>query len=146
VGHYRRKGGNEHPPAEFFDPSNPEGARMRELAAQEAFKDLMRWYREENGVVAILDATNSTTKRRQWIKEKCREAGLRLMFVESVCDDEDLVLSNILDVKVSSPDYVGQDPEKVSSCSIDNDVRLRWISEIEFASTRNIMRQSSNQN
>jgi len=86
---------------------------MRELAAQEAFNDLMRWYTEENGVVAILDATNSTKKRRQWIMEKCQETGLRVMFVESVCDNEDLVLSNILDVKVSSPDYVGQDPEKV---------------------------------
>jgi 6-phosphofructo-2-kinase len=88
---------------------------MRELAAQEAFKDLMRWYHEEDGVVAILDATNSTKKRRQWIVEKCKEVGIRLMFVESVCDNEDLVLSNILDVKVSSPDYVGQDPEQVWS-------------------------------
>jgi len=35
------------------------------------------------------------------------------MFVESVCDSEELVLSNILDVKVSSPDYIGQDPEQV---------------------------------
>jgi 6-phosphofructo-2-kinase/fructose-2,6-biphosphatase 2 len=40
---------------------------------------------------------------------------VRLMFVESVCDNEELVLSNILDVKVSSPDYVGQDPEKAAS-------------------------------
>ena len=115
VGQYRRQGGNEHPPASFFDPNNAEGARMRELAAQEAFKDLMRWYTEEGGVVAILDATNSTRKRRQWIENKCQETGVKLMFVESVCDNEDLVLSNILDVKVSSPDYVGQDPEQVLS-------------------------------
>jgi 6-phosphofructo-2-kinase/fructose-2,6-biphosphatase 2 len=86
---------------------------MREIAAQEAFNDLMKWYNEENGVVAILDATNSTKKRRQWIEGKCRETGVKLMFVESVCDNEDLVLSNILDVKVSSPDYIGQDPEQV---------------------------------
>jgi 6-phosphofructo-2-kinase / fructose-2,6-biphosphatase 2 len=112
VGHYRRLGGNEHPPASFFDPENLEGARMRELAAQAAFKDLMRWYKEENGVVGILDATNSTKCRRKWISEKCQEAGIRVMFVESVCDDEELVLSNILDVKVSSPDYKGQDPEQ----------------------------------
>ncbi len=115
VGQYRRQGGNEHPPASFFDPNNAEGARMRELAAQEAFKDLMRWYTEEGGVVAILDATNSTRKRRKWIEDKCQEKGIKLMFVESVCDNEDLVLSNILDVKVSSPDYVGQDPEQVLS-------------------------------
>ena len=88
---------------------------MRELAAQEAFRDIMKWYSEERGVVAILDATNSTRKRREWIVGKCKESGIRVMFVESICDSEELVLSNILDVKVSSPDYIGQDPEQVSS-------------------------------
>jgi len=112
VGQYRRNGGNAHPPASFFDPNNQEGSRQRELAAQEAFNDLLKWY-TEGGVVAILDATNSTRKRREWIQMKCDDAGIRLMFVESVCDSEELVLSNILDVKVSSPDYIGQDPEKV---------------------------------
>jgi len=148
VGQYRREGGNAHPPASFFDPNNAEGARMRELAAQEAFNDLMRWYNEENGVVAILDATNSTRKRRRWIQDKCRETGVKLMFVESVCDNEDLVLSNILDVKVSSPDYVGQDPEQVprplilSRVPIETDIRLHWTSEIGSGCTRNTTRRS----
>jgi hypothetical protein len=122
---------------------------MREAAAQEAFNDLMRWYIEEKGVVAILDATNSTKKRREWIVGKCREAGVRLMFVESVCDSEELVLSNILDVKVSSPDYVGQDPERVLSwirVYVLIGHRLLWISEIGFGcmrnTTRRLMRQS----
>ena len=114
LGYYRRKGGNEHAPASFFDPNNAEGARMRELVAQEAFNDIQQWYAEKKGVVAILDATNSTKKRREWIVSKCKEKGIRLMFVESICDSEELVLSNILDVKVSSPDYIGQDPEHVS--------------------------------
>ena len=112
VGQYRRKGGNAHPPASFFDPNNQEGARQRELAAQEAFNDLLKWY-SEGGVVAVLDATNSTRKRREWIQMKCSDAGICLMFVESVCESEELVLNNILDVKVSSPDYIGQDPEEV---------------------------------
>jgi 6-phosphofructo-2-kinase / fructose-2,6-biphosphatase 2 len=112
VGVYRRKGGNAHAPASFFDPNNPEGAKMREDAAREAFGDILRWF-SDGGVVAILDATNSTRRRRQWIVNETRAAGIHLMFVESVCDNEELVLSNILDVKVSSPDYVGQDPEKV---------------------------------
>ncbi|KIV98107.1 hypothetical protein, variant 4 [Exophiala mesophila] len=36
------------------------------------------------------------------------------LFVESKCDDEDLIMSNILEVKTSSPDYVGQDPEEAA--------------------------------
>lgn len=91
---------------------------MRELAALEAFNDIMKWYREENGVVAILDATNSTRKRRAWIVEKCKQTGIRLMFLESICDDEELVHGNIMEVKVSSPDYIGQDPERVGVSSV----------------------------
>jgi 6-phosphofructo-2-kinase len=113
VGEYRRQGGNEHPPASFFDPNNAEGARQRELAAQEAFNDLTQWFTVDKGVVGILDATNSTRKRREWIVAKCKDLGIRLMFVESVCTNEDLIMNNILDVKISSPDYIGQDPEKV---------------------------------
>jgi 6-phosphofructo-2-kinase/fructose-2,6-biphosphatase 2 len=151
VGQYRRQGGNAHPPASFFDPNNAEGARMREQAAQEAFNDLMRWYTEEGGVVAILDATNSTRKRRRWIADKCQETGVKLMFVESVCDNEDLVLSNILDVKVSSPDYVGQDPEQVPSLClsgviVETDTRLPWISEIDFDCMSNTTKRSMKRN
>jgi 6-phosphofructo-2-kinase/fructose-2,6-biphosphatase 2 len=31
--------------------------------------------------------------------------------VESRCDDESLIMANILEVKTTSPDYIGQDPE-----------------------------------
>lgn len=119
---------------------------MRELAAQEAFNDILKWYSEENGVVAILDATNSTRKRREWIVGKCKEKGIRLMFVESICDSEDLVSSNILDVKVSSPDYVGQDPEKVGFFVgwVRLMIRLHRTFEIEFGCMSNIMNRSMN--
>ena len=34
------------------------------------------------------------------------------LFVESKCDDENLITANIIEVKTTSPDYVGQDPEE----------------------------------
>jgi len=113
VGQYRRDGGIERPPASFFDLDNPEGLRLRELAAEAAFKDILEWFSEENGVVAILDATNSTRNRRAWILGTCQNYGIEVMFVESICNDEKLVMSNILDVKVTSPDYQGWDLEEV---------------------------------
>lgn len=73
--------------------------------------DMMKWFDETQGVVAILDATNSTKDRRSWIYERCQQAGVDTVFVESKCDDEDLVMANILEVKTTSPDYQGQDPE-----------------------------------
>lgn len=37
--------------------------------------------------------------------------GYKLFFVESVCDDPSIIESNIRQVKINSPDYVGMDKE-----------------------------------
>lgn len=63
------------------------------------------------GVVGILDATNSTKERRKWVMAACAAHGIEVLFVESKCDDEETVMANIRDVKTTSPDYKGQDPE-----------------------------------
>lgn len=109
VGNYRRKGAAQ-PPAEFFAPDNPEGERMRKAAAEAAVQDMLSWF-HRGGVIAILDATNSTKKRRAWVQEVCDKEGIEALFVESKCDDEKLIMANIRDVKTTSPDYRGQDPE-----------------------------------
>jgi 6-phosphofructo-2-kinase/fructose-2,6-biphosphatase 2 len=110
VGNYRRHD-TPQPTAEFFDTSNAEGERLRRAAAQAAVNDMINWFNKEGGVIGILDATNSTKERRRWIHERCTAEGIETLFVESKCDDEDLIMSNILEVKTTSPDYSGQDPE-----------------------------------
>ena len=65
--------------------------------------------------MGVLDATNSTKARRQWIKAQCEARGHEVLFVESECDDQALVMKNVLEVKTSSPDYTGQDPEEAVS-------------------------------
>ena len=110
VGSYRRQA-TPHPDAAFFDPRNKEGELARKFAAEAAVADMVRWFRQKQGIVAILDATNSTVARRRWIYESCRKADIETLFVESVCDSEDLIMHNILEVKATSPDYAGQDPE-----------------------------------
>jgi 6-phosphofructo-2-kinase/fructose-2,6-biphosphatase 2 len=110
VGQYRRTT-NPNPSAEFFDTSNAEGEKMRKAAAEAAVTDMIKWFDNGEGLVAILDATNSTKARRRWIQDRCDAANVQTMFVESKCDDEELVMSNIKEVKTTSPDYLGQDPE-----------------------------------
>ncbi|KAK6581974.1 hypothetical protein PZA11_005671 [Diplocarpon coronariae] len=112
VGNYRRKDAAQ-PSADFFDASNTEGERTRRAAAEAAVADMLSWFKT-GGTIAILDATNSTKKRRRWIKERCDQEGVETLFVESKCDDEELIMSNILEVKTTSPDYQGQDPEKAA--------------------------------
>lgn len=48
--------------------------------------------------IALYDATNSTKKRRLMIENRCRENGFAVMFIESLCDDEDIIMHNILEV------------------------------------------------
>ncbi|KAJ3125751.1 Fructose-2,6-bisphosphatase [Physocladia obscura] len=55
--------------------------------------------------VAIYDATNSTKERRQIIMDRCEKENIQVMFVESICDRMDVILANIKEVKLSSPDY-----------------------------------------
>ena len=114
VGQYRRTA-TPNPSAEFFDTSNPEGERLRKAAAEAAVNDMCKWFSEGRGLIAILDATNSTKSRRRWIQERCAAENIETLFVESKCDDEDLIMSNILEVKTTSPDYVGQDPEEAAA-------------------------------
>ena len=110
VGSYRRAD-TPQPTADFFDKSNAEGERLRVAAAKAAVADMIEWFEKGHGIVAILDATNSTKARRRWVHEQCEANRIETMYVESKCDDEALVMSNILEVKTTSPDYKGQDPE-----------------------------------
>ncbi|KAK9462255.1 6-phosphofructo-2-kinase-domain-containing protein [Lipomyces oligophaga] len=121
VGNYRRIE-TAHPTADFFDVTNSEGERLRRVAAEAAIADMLRWFDEEQGTVGILDATNTTRARRTWVEGICRQHDIETLFVESWCDDEDLIMQNIIDVKTTSPDYVGQDPEQ-SALDFRNRIR-----------------------
>jgi len=75
---------------------------------------MLKWFKGQNNLIAILDATNSTKSRRRWIKDVCDAEGVETLFVESKCEDEDVIMSNIREVKATSPDYEGQDPEQAA--------------------------------
>ncbi|KAK3315563.1 6-phosphofructo-2-kinase-domain-containing protein [Apodospora peruviana] len=112
VGNYRRNDSPQ-PSADFFDTNNAEGERKRRAAAAAAVADMLKWFKN-GGVVGILDATNSTKERRKWVLDTVTSHGIEVIFVESKCDDEELVMANIRDVKATSPDYKGQDPESAA--------------------------------
>jgi len=100
--------------ASFFDPSNRKAALIRERAALETLDECLDYILGPNGTVGILDATNSTLERRKLIMKHVRErAGpdLNVLFVESVCKDENLLESNMR-LKLSGPDYKDKDPVK----------------------------------
>ena len=114
MGDYRRQLCGAQLPAEFYDPSNTEGSAARGMACDAALADLMDYLRLDGVRVAAFDATNSTQERRRHILQVLDKAGIgaKRMFVESICDEEELLEENIRKVKLSTPDYRDMDPEQ----------------------------------
>lgn len=107
VGNYRREHLGADQPASFFDPANPEGMAARRRMAEAALDDVFAWL-DRGGEVALYDATNSTRRRRAWVADQCAARGVGVLFVESRCDDPDVIEANIRETKLSSPDYQGR--------------------------------------
>jgi predicted kinase len=125
--------------ASFFDPNNEAAKQVRELAAHRAMDDMLEWLDSELSLeevdhssdedssshsnlvyksierVAIFDATNSTQARRQWIVDCCtrpdRKETIGVVFVESVCDDQELLEANYRYKISSCPDFAGKNHE-----------------------------------
>lgn len=51
-----------------------------------------------DGQVSILDATNSTVERRAYVYEHCKKRRIKTFFIESICDDPDVIYQNIVEV------------------------------------------------
>nr|CAD7455235.1 unnamed protein product [Timema tahoe] len=110
-GEYRRQVTTAYKNHDFFRPDNKEAMVIRTQCAIDAMKDVCEWL-ESGGEVAVFDATNSTADRRKLIHEiVCNQMGFKLFFVESVCDDPQIIEQNIIEVKVNSPDYQNMNKE-----------------------------------
>ncbi|KAK1688560.1 6-phosphofructo-2-kinase [Colletotrichum godetiae] len=99
--------------AKFFDPTNETAAKLREQVALDTLDELLDYLLHEGGSVGILDATNSTIHRRQLLVDriKAREPKLGILFIESICHDQNLLEANMR-LKLSGPDYKDKDPHQ----------------------------------
>ncbi|CAD27507.2 putative 6-phosphofructo-2-kinase PB17E12.14c [Schizosaccharomyces pombe] len=113
VGNFRRKhASHSHDDASFFDPSNEEASKLRESFAMDTLDALLQWFEEEDGVVGIFDATNSTSKRRKAIVDHLSKVPyVTTLFIESICNDEQLIAANMR-MKLVGPDYKDLNPEQ----------------------------------
>ncbi|MGD0674674.1 MAG: 6-phosphofructo-2-kinase/fructose-2,6-bisphosphatase [Polyangiaceae bacterium] len=111
VGSYRRARLGSYQPHSFFDPRNEPGHSARRAVALAALDDLLAFL-AEGGEVAIYDATNNTRDRRALVRSRCAEQGVDVVFVESICNDPEIVEANIRANKARSPDYEGVPEEE----------------------------------
>ncbi|XP_058498905.1 6-phosphofructo-2-kinase/fructose-2,6-bisphosphatase isoform X1 [Solea solea] len=112
VGQYRRDATQVYNSYEFFSPDNTEAMKIRKACALTALKDVCDYFTKERGQVAVFDATNTTPDRREVIRNFAKENGYKVFFVESLCDDPEIIAENIKQVKLSSPDYIDCDKDE----------------------------------
>uniref|UniRef100_A0A667FP91 6-phosphofructo-2-kinase/fructose-2,6-biphosphatase 3 n=1 Tax=Lynx canadensis TaxID=61383 RepID=A0A667FP91_LYNCA len=105
VGEYRREAVKQYSSYSFFRPDNEEAMKVRKQCALAALRDVKSYLTKEGGQIAVFDATNTTRERRHMILHFAKENDFKVFFIESVCDDPMVVASNIMEVKISSPDY-----------------------------------------
>ncbi|XP_067387835.1 6-phosphofructo-2-kinase/fructose-2,6-bisphosphatase 2 isoform X2 [Emydura macquarii macquarii] len=113
LGVYRREAVQSYKSYDFFRHDNKEAMKIRKQCALVALEDVKTYVMEECGQIAVFDATNTTRERRDLILNFAKENAYKVFFVESVCDDPEVIAANILEVKVSSPDYPERNRENV---------------------------------
>ncbi|KIL55383.1 hypothetical protein M378DRAFT_24899 [Amanita muscaria Koide BX008] len=115
LGDYRRKilGGAQKVPKDYFAQGerSPETNELRRRVA-EGCEQLIWNFFDGGGQVVIYDANNGRRAQREATAEKFDKKGIHVVYLESLCDNEEIIETNIRNVKISSPDYRGWDPNK----------------------------------
>ena len=110
VGDYRRGRIGNFQPAAFFDNSNADALRLRQECTQAACDDLRAYMTQGNdGRIAILDGTHTTRAKRAFLLRELESIGAKLIWVESICEDESVIDRNIRACKLGTPDYEGME-------------------------------------
>mmetsp|Transcript_77202 Transcript_77202/g.136751 ORF Transcript_77202/g.136751 Transcript_77202/m.136751 type:complete len:496 (+) Transcript_77202:43-1530(+) len=97
--------------SDFFAADNKQALQVRETAAIAALEDAISFL-DAHGSIAILDATNSTVARRRKIVEyvEAHQRGYRVLFVEAICNDAQVLDANMWGKVSNSPDFSGLEP------------------------------------
>ncbi|KAK0376157.1 6-phosphofructo-2-kinase [Colletotrichum limetticola] len=117
LGDYRRatvgKGGIV-PEDYFFPDASPQSVILRQKILKKCREDIYAWLNHENGQVAIYDAVNPTAAGRRALAKELAKHDVQTLFIESFVDDEAILRDNARNVKISSPDFAGMDPDEAA--------------------------------
>lgn len=127
--------------AEFFGNSNSSAVCKRDQIALETLQDAIDWLQQENGVIAVFDATNTTKDRRKLISQYlashmsstsstdsfARRFSFQLIFIESICNDQQVLENNLLQKVLHSPDFQNME---VADALVDLKKRIAAYEEV----------------
>lgn len=97
-----------------------ESYKLKEKIAEDTLNEMLLWLQKKKieniNKVGIFDATNSTLERREKVVNILSKimSQDRILFVESICDDEKIIRQNFIEDKRKNDDYVNLDSEEAS--------------------------------
>lgn len=105
LGEHRRKEVGVWQPISYFEPGG-QGEKTRKRIAGQVLDEALEALRSDIDI-AVYDGSNVTRDRRKWLSEAVASSGLhaQVVFIESICHDEELIERNIGEFKRSSPEY-----------------------------------------
>ncbi|ETW06822.1 hypothetical protein H310_02967 [Aphanomyces invadans] len=91
----------------FWDPDNTSDSQKRAEIGVACLKDALDALANDTCTCAVFDATNASVARRKEIREAAaaRPFKYELLFIESICDDPELIAISINEMKLNSYDY-----------------------------------------
>lgn len=115
TGEYRRKLVGSDVNHDFWDPFNEESFQIRTDLSRKCLEDSISALESNSCDCVIFDATNVTRKRRQMLVDEVhKRSKCEMMFIESVCDDPELLATSINEMKLNSADYAGKTMEEAA--------------------------------
>ncbi|AWU73616.1 uncharacterized protein C5L36_0A02200 [Pichia kudriavzevii] len=111
----------------LFDPKNEatlDHGILKETRNM-TLKQILSWFADAGDcAVAIYDGINSTKKERDLINETLEKEGIQTVFLESFCDDYELIKANITDIESTSPEYSNSKSLQDTIDSVSNKIRF----------------------
>ncbi|KAI5949684.1 hypothetical protein CANMA_005491 [Candida margitis] len=107
LGDYRRASAEDDLTHDLFVPS-PKSDRahaLREKVANECLNDILNFFKNDKGQVAIYDAVNAIPEFRLQLHRRFKDLQIQVLFIESLVTDDSIVMKNIEEAAKSSPDY-----------------------------------------
>ncbi|KAG7196027.1 uncharacterized protein KQ657_000034 [Scheffersomyces spartinae] len=111
LGNYRRAKAEADLDFELFMPRVEDNA-FRQNIVGECIDDILHFFENDKGQVAIYDAVNALPEHRLELNDKFAQLNIQALFIESLVTEDQIISKNVEQAARSSPDYKNWDYAK----------------------------------
>lgn len=107
LGDYRRASAEDDLTHDLFvpTPKSEKAHALREKVVNDCLNDILNFFKNDKGQVAIYDAVNAKPEFRLQLHKKFTDLKVQVIFIESLVTNDAIVMKNIEEAARSSPDY-----------------------------------------